>query len=78
MCIRDRDRIGPLDSIKVQIEMHESAFSDRMSDMVKLKKKIGGALKSALNLAVEVELIEHGSLSRSKGKSKKVIDKRKI
>jgi phenylacetate-CoA ligase len=72
------DRIGPLDSIKVQIEMHESAFSDRMSDMVKLKKKIGGALKSALNLAVEVELIEHGSLSRSKGKSKKVIDKRKI
>ena len=72
------DRIGPLDSIKVQIEMHESAFSDRMSDMIKLKKKIGEALKSALNLAVEVELIEHGSLSRSEGKSKKIIDKRKI
>jgi len=72
------DRIGPLDSIKIQIEMHESAFSDRMSDMIKLKKKIGEALKSALNLAVEVELIEPGSLPRSEGKSKKVIDKRKM
>ncbi|MGD9776997.1 MAG: hypothetical protein AB7U72_08810, partial [Methanosarcina sp.] len=27
---------------------------------------------------VEVELVEHGSLPRSEGKSKKVIDKRKI
>ncbi|MDI9394009.1 MAG: phenylacetate--CoA ligase family protein [Euryarchaeota archaeon] len=72
------DRIGPLDSMKVQIEMHESAFSDRMSDMMALKKKIGSALKSVLNLAVEVELVEHGTLPRSEGKSKKVIDKRKI
>jgi len=72
------DRIGPLDSMKVQIEMHESAFSDRMSDMMALKKKIASALKSVLNLAVEVELVEHGTLPRSEGKSKKVIDKRKI
>jgi phenylacetate-CoA ligase len=72
------DRIGPLDSMKVQIEMHESAFSDKMSDMMALKKKIASALKSVLNLAVEVELVEHGSLPRSEGKSKKVIDKRKI
>jgi len=36
------DRIGPLDSIKIQIEMHESAFSDRMSDMMTLKKKSRG------------------------------------
>jgi len=72
------DRIGPLDSMKVQIEMQESAFSDKMSDMMALKKKISSALKSVLNLAVQVELVEHGSLPRSEGKSKKVIDKRKI
>ncbi|MGB4162625.1 MAG: phenylacetate--CoA ligase [Methanosarcina flavescens] len=72
------DRIGPLDSMKVQIEMHESAFSDKMSDMMALKRRISSALKSVLNLAVEVELVEHGSLPRSEGKSKKVIDKRKI
>ncbi len=72
------DRIGPLDSMKVQIEMNESVFSDKMSDMMALERKISGALKSVLNLAAEVELVEHGSLPRSEGKSKKVIDKRKI
>lgn len=72
------DRIGPLDSMKVQIEMNESAFSDKMSDMMTLEKKVASSLKSVLNLAVKVELVEHGSLPRSEGKSKKVIDKRKI
>ncbi len=72
------DRIGPLDTMTVQIEMHESAFSDKISDIMKLKKNIASALKSVLNLAVEVELVEHGFLPRSEGKSKKVIDKRKI
>ncbi|WP_292390983.1 phenylacetate--CoA ligase family protein [Methanosarcina sp. UBA5] len=72
------DRIGPLDSMKVQIEMNESVFSDKMSDMMALERKISSALKSVLNLAAEVELVEHGSLPRSEGKSKKVIDKRKI
>jgi phenylacetate-CoA ligase len=72
------DRVGPLDNMKVQIEMNESAFSDRMSDMMALKKKISGALRHVLNLSVEVELVEHGSLPRSEGKSKKVIDNRKF
>ena len=72
------DRIGPLDNMKVQIEMNESAFSDRMSDMMALKKKIAGALRHVLNLSVEVELVEHGTLPRSEGKSKKVIDNRKM
>ncbi|WP_440956506.1 phenylacetate--CoA ligase family protein [Methanosarcina sp. Mfa9] len=72
------DRAGELDVMKVQIEMHESAFSDRMSDMMALEKKIASALKAVLNLAVQVELVEHGFLPRSEGKSKKVIDNRKI
>ncbi len=72
------DRAGELDVMKVQIEMQESAFSDRMSDMMALEKKIAAALKTVLNLAVRVELVEHGFLPRSEGKSKKVIDKRKI
>ncbi|AKB24171.1 Phenylacetate-coenzyme A ligase [Methanosarcina sp. MTP4] len=72
------DRAGELDVMKVQIEMHESAFSDRMSDMMALEKKIAYALKAVLNLAVQVELVEHGFLPRSEGKSKKVIDNRKL
>ncbi|MDD2440155.1 MAG: phenylacetate--CoA ligase, partial [Methanosarcinaceae archaeon] len=71
------DRVGELDTMKVKIEMSESAFSDRMSDMMKLEQKVAAALKSVLNLAVKVELVEHGSLPRSTGKSKRVIDNRK-
>ena len=72
------DRINELDAMKVQIEMTDAAFSDKVNDIIALEKKVGAALKSVLNLAVQVELVEHGSLPRSMGKSKKVIDNRKL
>lgn len=72
------DRINELDIMKVQIEMTDAAFSDKVTDIMDLEKKVGAALKSVLNIAVKVELVEHGSLPRSMGKAKKVIDNRKI
>ncbi|AKB84824.1 phenylacetate--CoA ligase family protein [Methanococcoides methylutens] len=72
------DRVNELDIMKVQIEMNEAAFSDKINDLMDLEKKVGAALKSVLNIAVKVELVEHGSLPRSMGKAKKVIDNRKI
>ncbi len=72
------DRVNELDTMKVQIEMTDAAFSDKLNDIMSLEKKVASSLKSVLNLAVEVELVENGSLPRSMGKSKKVIDNRKI
>lgn len=72
------DRENELDTMKVQIEMTDAAFSDKVNDIMSLEKKVASSLKSVLNLAVEVELVENGSLPRSMGKSKKVIDNRKI
>ena len=72
------DRINELDTMTVQIEMTDEAFSDKVNDIIQLEKKVGSALKSVLNLSVKVELVEHGSLPRSMGKSKKVIDNRKL
>ena len=72
------DRVNELDTMKVQIEMTDAAFSDKVTDIMSLEKKVASSLKSVLNLAVEVELVENGSLPRSMGKSKKVIDNRKI
>ena len=72
------DRVNELDTMKVQIEMTDAAFSDKVNDIMSLEKKVASSLKSVLNLAVEVELVENGSLPRSMGKSKKVIDNRKI
>ncbi|WP_135612543.1 phenylacetate--CoA ligase family protein [Methanococcoides sp. AM1] len=72
------DRVNELDIMKVQIEMNDAAFSDKVTDIMDLEKKVASALKSVLNIAVKVELVEHGSLPRSMGKAKKVIDNRKI
>ncbi|HJH30684.1 MAG TPA: phenylacetate--CoA ligase family protein [Methanosarcinaceae archaeon] len=72
------DRVNELDTMKVQIEMTDTAFSDKVNDIMSLEKKVASSLKSVLNLAVKVELVENGSLPRSMGKSKKVIDNRNI
>jgi len=61
----------------VQVEVTPQMFSDRLGDLVKLKSHVAARLKSVLNLSTDVELVEHGTLPRSMGKAKKVIDKRK-
>ena len=72
------DRVNELDVMTIQIEMTDAAFSDKVNDIIKLEDKVASALHKVLNLAVKVELVEHGSLPRSMGKSKKVIDNRKL
>lgn len=72
------ERINELDVMTVQIEMNDAAFSDKVTDIIKLEEKVAKALNKVLNLAVKVELVEHGSLPRSMGKAKKVIDNRKL
>ncbi|MBN2488122.1 MAG: phenylacetate--CoA ligase [Methanosarcinaceae archaeon] len=72
------DRVNELDYMKVQIEMTDAAFSDKVNDIINLENKVASALKSVLNLSVKVELVEHGSLPRSMGKSKKVTDNRQL
>ena len=72
------DRIGALDYMTVQVEMKAEAFSDKVDDMLKLKKHISSELKKYLNISVEVELAAPGSLPRFEGKAKRVKDRRKM
>jgi phenylacetate-CoA ligase len=72
------DRVNELDVMKVQIEMTDEAFSDKVNDIMALEAKVSSALKHVLNIAVKVELVEKGSLPRSMGKAKRVIDNRKL
>ncbi|MHC1571084.1 MAG: phenylacetate--CoA ligase family protein [Methermicoccaceae archaeon] len=71
------DRDGALDVMTVQVEVTPQMFSDRVGDIMQLKSHIAARLKSVLNLSTNVELVEHGTLPRSMGKAKKVIDNRK-
>ncbi len=70
------DRIGALDQMTLQVEIKPEAFSDKVEDIEKLKKKVEYELKKYLNIAVKVELKEAGALPRFEGKSKRVIDRR--
>ncbi len=72
------DRKGSLDTMEVQVEMNPDMFSDTVKGMEKTEKTIENALQSTLNIHAKVRLMAPGSLPRSEGKAKRVIDNRKI
>jgi phenylacetate-CoA ligase len=43
-----------------------------------IKRKVEHRLRSSLNVSVDVELVEPGTLPRFEGKSKKVVDRRSL
>ncbi len=72
------DRVNNLDTLEVQVEVDEKFFSDKISELEKLTKKIATVIQHAIGLAVKVKLVEPRTLERSMGKAVHVIDKRKL
>ncbi|HBN83867.1 MAG TPA: phenylacetate--CoA ligase, partial [Clostridiales bacterium] len=72
------DRVNNLDNMEVQVEMNSALFSDTVRDIENTEKRIEGALQSTLNVHARVRLMEPGTLPRSEGKAKRVIDKRQM
>jgi phenylacetate-CoA ligase len=71
------DRQGALDDMEIQVEVEESFFSDKVREMEAFERKIITKIENVLGLRVKVKLMEPGSIERSMGKAKRVIDKRK-
>ena len=72
------DRKNNLDTLEVLVEVRPECYSDEITRMVELKKKIAHRLQSVLGIAANVKLVEPRSLERSQGKAKRVIDNRNI
>ena len=72
------DRVNNLDVFEVQVEVKAEYFSDEMSKMVGIKKKIAQKIHSVLGLNPTIKLVEPRTLERSEGKAKHVIDNRKL
>ncbi|NVO65753.1 phenylacetate--CoA ligase [Methanofollis tationis] len=70
------DRRGALDSMLVRVEMSRDAFSDKITDLMRVKAKVTHDLRNSLNVAADVELVAPGTLPRFEGKAKRVIDRR--
>ena len=72
------DRKGALDNLLVRVELNKESFSDKINDLMQIQQKVEHRLRNSLNVNVDVELVEPGSLPRFEGKSKKVVDKRSM
>jgi phenylacetate-CoA ligase len=72
------DREHELDRMTVKAEVSDKIHKDKQADLTQLKRKVERALRSGLDLSVDVELVEPNTIPRSEGKAKRVIDNRKI
>ena len=72
------DRKNNLDTLEVQVEVREGYYSDEISEMNALSRKLSNAIKSVLSIAAEVKLVEPGTLERAQGKANHVMDKREM
>jgi phenylacetate-CoA ligase len=70
------DRAGNLDTLQVQVEVRRDFFTDDIGSVLGMKKRLADRLKSVLSISADVKLMEPGSIERSQGKGKHVIDKR--
>ncbi len=71
------DRVNNLDTLTVEVEMAQSTFSDTVKGLETEQKKLEAAMQSTLNVHARIKFVEYGSIPRSEGKAKRVIDNRK-
>jgi phenylacetate-CoA ligase len=72
------NRIGTLDELVVHVEMNEKLISDEIKGLETVERRIQSDIESVLGIKVGVKLVEPKTITRSEGKAKRVIDKRKL
>lgn len=72
------EREGTLDNLTVMVEVQDQFFSDEVKKLEALQKKITHKIQGTLGISVKVKLVEPKTIERSAGKSKRVIDNRKL
>lgn len=65
-----------LDTFEVHVEVTDGLFDGWMDDLRAFERRVTEKLRSALLVRPKVKLVEPGSLERSEGKARRVIDNR--
>ena len=73
--VLDRSPSG-LDTFEVHVEVTDTLFDGWMDDLRAFERRVTEELRSALLVRPRVKLVEPGSLERSEGKARRVIDHR--
>ncbi len=72
------DRKNNTDTMEIQVEVNAANFSDHVKGMEELAAKINAGMQSVLGLSSKITFVEPGTIPRSEGKAKRVVDKRKL
>jgi phenylacetate-CoA ligase len=72
------DRKENLDTLEVQVEVDERLFSDEVKVLQAIARRIEKEIKEMLGISCTAKLVEPRTIARSEGKSKRVIDNRKL
>jgi len=70
-------RPGALDEAVVKVELRPAGFSDEMRQMIELRDRVDREIYSVTGIRMTVELVAPGSIERSTGKARRVVDLRK-
>lgn len=72
------DREGTRDTLTVEVEMSEALFSDDLSDVLALERRLERELHTELGIQASCVLVNPSTVERSEGKAKRVFDRRKV
>lgn len=70
------ERQHGMDRMEVRVEVAEEIFSDVMADMVAFTGNVSDRLSGVLGLSAKVTLVEPGTIERTAGKARRVVDNR--
>ncbi len=68
---------GPLDHVQLEVETVPEFPIDEIRKLEDVKRRLASELKSNLQIAVEIKIVEPKTIERSEGKAKRIIDLRK-
>jgi phenylacetate-CoA ligase len=72
------DRENNTDTFEVHVELRPENFTDDMSAMLALAKRIEHRILSVVGIHARIKLVEPRSIERSTGKARRVTDKRNL
>ena len=72
------DRVNNTDTFEVNVEMNPERFTDKVSEILAMEKKLADSMKIMLGINPKVRLVAPKSIIRSEGKAVRVVDKRKL
>ena len=75
--IVDREH-GAMDELEIWVEVSPEVFSDEIGSLRKLQRQAEFEINETLGVQSRVKLVEPGSIERSTGKAKRIVDRRDL